>query len=117
MLASQQHLIKYSLCVLCVLCGVNLFFLPEANLAFLAAQQVRDVFAVAPEHVAALILRDIPLSISAAVGFIALSGIAVLNGLVLVSFIRDLRLVEYRTEPGTGRQARWSAKYANRCPA
>ncbi len=41
--------------------------------------------------VVALMLRDIPLSISAAVGFIALSGIAVLNGLVLVSFIRDLR--------------------------
>jgi cobalt-zinc-cadmium resistance protein CzcA len=36
-------------------------------------------------------LRDIPLSISAAVGFIALSGIAVLNGLVMVAFIRDLR--------------------------
>jgi heavy metal efflux system protein len=41
---------------------------------------------------AALLLRDIPFSISAAVGFIALSGIAVLNGLVMVSFIRDLRL-------------------------
>jgi len=40
----------------------------------------------------ALILRDIPFSISAAVGFIALSGIAVLNGLVMVSFIRDLRI-------------------------
>ncbi|PCJ87940.1 MAG: CusA/CzcA family heavy metal efflux RND transporter [Thiotrichaceae bacterium] len=39
----------------------------------------------------ALLLRDIPFSISAAVGFIALSGIAVLNGLVMVSFIRDLR--------------------------
>jgi cobalt-zinc-cadmium resistance protein CzcA len=39
--------------------------------------------------VAALLLRDIPLSISAAVGFIALSGVAVLNGLVMVSFIRD----------------------------
>jgi cobalt-zinc-cadmium resistance protein CzcA len=38
----------------------------------------------------ALWLRGIPLSISAGVGFIALSGIAVLNGLVLVSFIRDL---------------------------
>lgn len=41
--------------------------------------------------VVALLLRDIPLSISAAVGFIALSGIAVLNGLVMVAFIRDLR--------------------------
>lgn len=39
----------------------------------------------------ALIMRDIPFSISAAVGFIALSGIAILNGLVMVSFIRELR--------------------------
>ena len=41
--------------------------------------------------VAALWLRDIPLSISAGVGFIALSGVAVLNGLVMLAFIRDLR--------------------------
>ncbi|MBA2351544.1 MAG: efflux RND transporter permease subunit, partial [Burkholderiales bacterium] len=39
----------------------------------------------------ALWLRDIPLSISAGVGFIALSGVAVLNGLVMISFIRSLR--------------------------
>jgi cobalt-zinc-cadmium resistance protein CzcA len=36
-------------------------------------------------------LRDMPFSISAAVGFIALSGVAVLNGLVMVSFINQLR--------------------------
>ena len=41
--------------------------------------------------VAALWLRDIPLSISAGVGFIALSGVAVLNGVVMVSFIRALQ--------------------------
>jgi cobalt-zinc-cadmium resistance protein CzcA len=41
--------------------------------------------------VAALWLRDIPLSISAGVGFIALSGVAVLNGLVMIAFIRSLR--------------------------
>jgi len=41
--------------------------------------------------VLALWLRGIPLSISAAVGFIALSGVAVLNGLVMLSFIRGLR--------------------------
>ena len=41
--------------------------------------------------VLALLVRGIPFSISAAVGFIALSGIAVLNGLVMVAFIRDLR--------------------------
>jgi cobalt-zinc-cadmium resistance protein CzcA len=39
--------------------------------------------------IVALLLRDMPLSISAAVGFIALSGIVVLNGLVMLSFIRD----------------------------
>jgi cobalt-zinc-cadmium resistance protein CzcA len=38
-----------------------------------------------------LLLRDIPLSISAGVGFIALSGVAVLNGVVMVSFINELR--------------------------
>ncbi|MGL1935405.1 MAG: CusA/CzcA family heavy metal efflux RND transporter [Fibrobacterales bacterium] len=46
--------------------------------------------------IAALLLRDIPFSVSAAVGFIALSGIAVLNGLVLVSSVR------YNLEKGMG---------------
>jgi cobalt-zinc-cadmium resistance protein CzcA len=41
--------------------------------------------------VAALWLRGIAFSISAAVGFIALSGVAVLNGLVMVSYINQLR--------------------------
>jgi len=41
--------------------------------------------------VLALWLRDIPLSISASIGFIALSGVAVLNGLVLIAFIRGLQ--------------------------
>ncbi|MCS0588277.1 CusA/CzcA family heavy metal efflux RND transporter [Massilia norwichensis] len=41
--------------------------------------------------IVALSLRGIPLSITAAVGFIALSGVAVLNGLVMISFIRSLR--------------------------
>jgi len=40
--------------------------------------------------VLALWLRDMPLSISAGVGFIALSGVAVLNGLVMLTFIRQL---------------------------
>jgi cobalt-zinc-cadmium resistance protein CzcA len=41
--------------------------------------------------VAALWLRDMPFSITAAVGFIALSGVAVLNGLVLVTYFNQLR--------------------------
>ena len=53
--------------------------------------------------VAALLIRDIPLSISAGIGFIALSGVAVLNGLVIIAFIQKLReqgkdLVEAVTE-------------------
>ncbi|MGY8897492.1 MAG: efflux RND transporter permease subunit [Paraglaciecola sp.] len=68
------------------------------GLLILALSSVKDaliIFTGVPlaltGGVAALMLRDIPFSISAAVGFIALSGIAILNGLVMVSFIRDLR--------------------------
>lgn len=39
----------------------------------------------------AIWLRDIPLSMSAGIGFIALSGVAVLNGLVMLTFIKELR--------------------------
>ncbi|MEX0707676.1 MAG: CusA/CzcA family heavy metal efflux RND transporter [Woeseia sp.] len=41
--------------------------------------------------IASLALRDMPFSISAGVGFIALSGVAVLNGVVMLSFIKQLR--------------------------
>jgi len=41
--------------------------------------------------VVALWLRDMPFSISAAVGFIALSGVAVLNGVVMISYFNQLR--------------------------
>jgi len=41
--------------------------------------------------IATLWLRDMPLSVSAAVGFIALSGVAVLNGLVMLNHIKELR--------------------------
>tara|TARA_B100000212_G_scaffold337406_1_gene312199 strand:- start:2087 stop:3574 length:1488 start_codon:yes stop_codon:yes gene_type:complete len=66
-------------------------------LLFLALGSIKDsliIFSGVPlaltGGIFALYLRGIPFSISAAVGFIALSGIAILNGLVLVSFIRDL---------------------------
>ncbi|MEO8366043.1 MAG: CusA/CzcA family heavy metal efflux RND transporter [Pseudoxanthomonas sp.] len=64
-------------------------------MAFGSAKDAGIVFSGVPlaltGGVLALWLRDIPLSISAGVGFIALSGIAVLNGLVMISFIRKLR--------------------------
>jgi heavy metal efflux system protein len=63
--------------------------------AFGSARQAALVFMCVPlavtGGVAALWLRGMPFSISAAVGFIALSGIAVLNGIMLVSFINQLR--------------------------
>jgi cobalt-zinc-cadmium resistance protein CzcA len=39
--------------------------------------------------VLALWLRDMPFTVSSGIGFIALSGVAILNGLVLVTFIRQ----------------------------
>ncbi|MDR0706089.1 MAG: CusA/CzcA family heavy metal efflux RND transporter [Planctomycetaceae bacterium] len=41
--------------------------------------------------IVALWMRDMPFSISAAVGFIAMSGVAVLDDMILVSYIRQLR--------------------------
>lgn len=77
---------------------VPLTLLLIIGLLYGALNSVRDtlvVFSGIPlaltGGVFALLLRDMPLSISAAIGFIALSGIAVLNGIVLVSFIRQLR--------------------------
>jgi cobalt-zinc-cadmium resistance protein CzcA len=74
-------------------------------LLFTAFGSIRDallVFSGVPlaltGGVLALLLRDIPLSISAGVGFIALSGIAVLNGVVMVSFIRTLMLQGAKVE-------------------
>ena len=68
------------------------------GLLFMSFGNARDAFLVftgvplaLTGGIAALWLRDIPLSISAGVGFIALSGVAVLNGLVMISFIRSLR--------------------------
>ncbi|MFL6586962.1 MAG: efflux RND transporter permease subunit [Luteimonas sp.] len=67
-------------------------------LLFMAFGSLRDalvVFSGVPlaltGGVLALAARGIPLSISAGVGFIALSGVAVLNGLVMLTFIRKLR--------------------------
>ena len=64
-------------------------------MAFNSAKDAALVFSAVPlaltGGVLALAIRDLPLSISAGVGFIALSGVAVLNGVVMLSFIRDLR--------------------------
>ncbi|TAH39491.1 MAG: CusA/CzcA family heavy metal efflux RND transporter [Planctomycetota bacterium] len=74
-------------------CFVLIFLLLYTT--FQSARQALLVFSGVPlgltGGIVALWLRDMPFSISAAVGFIALSGVAVLNGLVLVTFINQLR--------------------------
>ena len=77
---------------------VPLCFLLILGLLYSTFRSVRDsllVFSGVPlgltGGIVALWLRGMPFSISAAVGFIALSGVAVLNGLVMVSFINQLR--------------------------
>ncbi len=81
------------LTVIVPLCFVLIFGLLFITLR--SARQSLLVFSGVPlamtGGVGALWLRDIPFSITSAVGFIALSGVAVLNGLVLVSFINELR--------------------------
>ena len=65
-------------------------------LLFFSLGSVRDVLMVATGiplgaagGVALLALRGMPFTVSAAIGFIALSGVAILNGLVLVTFIQQ----------------------------
>ena len=69
---------------------VMIFFL--LLMAFSSYKDALIIFTAVPlaltGGVLSLWIRDMPLSISAGVGFIALSGIAVLNGLVILSFIR-----------------------------
>jgi heavy metal efflux system protein len=74
-------------------CFVMIFLLLLSAMG--SARDALLVFSAVPlaltGGVFALWLRGMPFSISAAVGFIALSGVAVLNGLVMLSFIRQLR--------------------------
>jgi cobalt-zinc-cadmium resistance protein CzcA len=62
--------------------------------------------------VLALRLRGLPFSITAAIGFIALSGVAVLNGLVMLSFIHACARKE---RISTARFARIGVATAARC--
>ena len=64
-------------------------------MSFGSLRQAALIFVCVPLAVTggvfALWMRDMPFTISAGVGFIALSGIAVLNGIMLISFINQLR--------------------------
>ena len=87
LVAARQRLM-----IVVPLCFAMIFLLLLGALG--SARDALLVFSAVPlaltGGVAALWLRDMPFSISAAVGFIALSGVAVLNGLVMLSFINQL---------------------------
>jgi cobalt-zinc-cadmium resistance protein CzcA len=85
--ATQRLMIVVPLALLLIflLLFISLGSLPDALLVF------SGVPLALTGGVAALLLREIPLSISAGIGFIALSGVAVLNGLVIITFIEKLR--------------------------
>jgi cobalt-zinc-cadmium resistance protein CzcA len=84
---------KQRLAIVVPACFLIIFLLLMAALG--SARDALLVFSAVPlaltGGVLALWLRDMPFSISAAVGCIALSGVAVLNGLVMLSSIRQLR--------------------------
>ena len=90
-----EHLVaaRQRLSLVVPLCFVLIFCLLLS--AFNAARYALLVFTGVPlaltGGIVSLWLRDMPFSISAAVGFIALSGVAVLNGLVIVTYINQLR--------------------------
>jgi heavy metal efflux system protein len=85
--ATQRLMIVVPLALLLILLllFISLGSMPDALLVF------SGVPLALTGGVVALLLRGIPLSISAAIGFIALSGVAVLNGLVIITFIGKLR--------------------------
>jgi cobalt-zinc-cadmium resistance protein CzcA len=84
---------KKRLAVVVPVCFFLIFLLLYSS--FRSFRQAAMVFSAVPlalsGGIISLWLRGMPFSISAAVGFIALSGVAVLNGLVIVSFINGLR--------------------------
>ena len=90
-----EQLISASRRLSVVVPGTLLIIFGLLFMAFKSAKDAALVFTGVPlaltGGIVALTLRDMPLSISAAVGFIALSGVAVLNGVVMLSFIRNLR--------------------------
>ncbi len=84
---------KERLILVVPLCFLLIFLLLFST--FKSVKYAMLVFSAVPlgltGGIVALWLRDMPLSLSGAIGFIALSGVAVLNGLVMVSFINQLR--------------------------
>ncbi|MFO0879577.1 MAG: CusA/CzcA family heavy metal efflux RND transporter [Gemmataceae bacterium] len=85
--ASQRLMIAVPLALFMIFAMLHLSF----NSIRLAALIFLNVPLAATGGILALWLRGLPFSISAGVGFIALFGVAVLNGVVLVTYLVELR--------------------------
>jgi cobalt-zinc-cadmium resistance protein CzcA len=89
---------RAKLLIVVPVCFVLIFLLLMGALG--TARDALMVFSAVPlaltGGVVALWLRGIPFSVSAAVGFIALSGVAVLNGLVMLTYIKQLMAKGYK---------------------
>jgi cobalt-zinc-cadmium resistance protein CzcA len=85
--ASRRLFIAVPLALLTIFIVLYLNF----NAAAPAALIFLNVPLAATGGILALLLRGLPFSISAGVGFIALFGVAVLNGVVLLTYISQLR--------------------------
>ena len=90
-----KNLVRAKQCLMIVVPIALAFIFVLLFLSFGSVRQAALIFVCVPLAVTggvfALWLRGMPFTISAAVGFIALSGIAVLNGIMLISFINQLR--------------------------
>ncbi|HAM70445.1 MAG TPA: hypothetical protein DCM86_02250 [Verrucomicrobiales bacterium] len=90
-----EHLVEARSRLALVVPAALLFIFVLIFMAFGSLRQALLVFSGVPLAITggvfALAMRGMPFSITAAVGFIALSGVAVLNGVVLVSYFNELR--------------------------
>lgn len=92
--------VPFALVVIFMLLYINFQALLPATLIFL------NIPLAATGGIVALWTRGMPFSISAGVGFIALFGIAVLNGIVLLTYIRELQLSGLKVEEAVETGAR-----------
>ena len=86
----QEATARLSVVVPAALAGILVLLVVMFGDLRLAGLIFLNVPMAATGGILALALRDMPFSISAAIGFIATFGIAILNGVVLTSYIRDL---------------------------
>ena len=89
----QEATARLSIVVPAALAGILVLLVVMFGDARLAALIFLNVPIAATGGILTLYLRGIPFSISAAIGFIATFGIAILNGVVLTSYIHDLERI------------------------